>query len=223
MKRVIHPMIGFRFGRLVVVSESTEIKTRRRHWLCNCDCGRTAIVEGTCLRTGHTQSCGCLHRETTGRINFSHGRSRMPEYNIWAPMIQRCHNPEHPPYRNYGGRGIGVCERWRHSFVSFIDDVGLRPSSAHTIERVDNGGNYSCGHCQQCHRDRWSTNCLWSTRKDQARNTRRNRLLTLDGVTNSIAGWAEELGISSRTIRARLDVCGWDVEKTLRTPLKFKK
>lgn len=153
-------LMQHRFGRLVVLRLIGR-KSSATWWLCRCDCGKETPCRAGDLRNGHTQSCGCLLRDVLTVIKKKHGlKGRIPEYYVWQGMWQRCTNPRHTGYKNYGGRGIKVCERWR-SFASFLDDMGRRPHDKLTIERVDNWGNYE------------PTNCVWDTRKAQAANSRR--------------------------------------------------
>ena len=132
-----------------------------------------------------------------------------PEYPIWKQMRRRCSIPTHPKYHLYGARGIRVCDRWNDSFVAFYADMGPRPSPAHSIDRIDNNGHYT------------ANNCRWATRQQQGRNTRRNRLLTLDGRTMCVQDWSDETGIHTRTIRTRLDR-GWSIERALTTPARHR-
>lgn len=151
---------GQRFGRLTVLSLAGQAKDGRFRWLCRCDCGTYTIVRGPKLRSGRTQSCGCLKldRKGTKNPNFKHGLSFSPEWHSWDSMIQRCENLKHTSYKNYGARGIKVCDRW-HSFENFVSDMGRRPSG-HTLDRINNDGNYEPG------------NVKWSTPKEQAGNRR---------------------------------------------------
>lgn len=114
-----------------------------------------------------------------------------PEWEAWYQMIRRCEKSTHPNYARYGGRGIKVCERW-HRFESFIADMGPRPDASHTLDRVNNDGNYE------------PNNCRWATRKEQAINTSTNRLLTVNGRTLCVMEWSRVSGVSHRTIRSRL-------------------
>jgi hypothetical protein len=127
-----------------------------------------------------------------------------PEHLVWFNMLARCYNPEIPAYGNYGGRGITVCERWRNSFLAFLEDMGKRPAPRHTIERIDNDLGYS------------PENCTWATWKQQSRNGRRNRLITFCGRTKCLTDWATEIGISYQTLSFRLK--HWDLDKALTTP-----
>lgn len=159
------PMIGKRFGKLVVVAEQGVNGSRAKTWKCHCDCGKTAAVAGSKLRAGHTKSCGCLVIEKVSKLNFTHGLSSAPEYEVWQGMWARTSNPNHASYANYGGRGIKVCERWG-SFENFLADMGTRPEAVHgrySIERVNNDGNYE------------PSNCKWADSLEQARNKRKRK------------------------------------------------
>lgn len=185
------------FSRLTVLSPAEH-----RRWRCRCVCGRIAVVAGPSLVSGNTTSCGCRGRSVLGEATRTHGLRRTPEYRIWAGMIQRCTNSNNPNFKNWGGRGIAVCARWRHNFAAFHEDMGPRPSTMHTLERTNNDGPY----------DR--RNCVWATRKVQSRNHRHNRPLTLNGRTQLLTDWAVELKTSMSTICQRLRR-GWSVERAL--------
>lgn len=200
-----------RFGRIVVVAgpevrESDKGYTYR-YWDCLCDCGTRVSRSGASLLRGNSNSCGCLHVETARKVFLKHGKKSWPEYNVWNHMLQRCTNPRNRGYRNYGGRGIAVCDRWLNSFENFIADMGRRPSQELMLERKNNDGPY----CPE--------NCVWATRKEQNRNTRQNRLLTHAGMTLIITEWAEITGISYGTLATRLK-SGWSVDDALTRPLR---
>lgn len=135
----------------------------------SCTCG--VIVERRiyCVTRNQTRSCGCLKRETSARVGRArkiHGDgNKCPEHWAWAGMLGRCYNIKNKDYANYGGRGITVCDRWRHSYVAFLDDVGRKPSNKHSLDRIDNNGSYS------------PTNCRWATRTVQSRNRRTARAM----------------------------------------------
>lgn len=154
---------GRRFGQLVALEPAGQ-KERKFYWLCRCDCGKQVIVQGKKLRTGHTRSCGHL-RQDASRQRQTHGQARKgketPEYYTWKTMLSRCRSPTSNDWEYYGGRGIRVCDRW-HTFENFFADMGPRPDG-HSIERVNNDGNYE------------PTNCKWIPKAEQARNQRPKR------------------------------------------------
>lgn len=168
-------MVGRRFGRLVVVSERPYVQPngrKRLRWLCRCDCGTEATVDGNHLRAGRIQSCGCIVVDTNV-ARSTHGDTRgdyVPaEHSTWAMMINRCTNPRASDYRHYGGRGIKVCDRWLYgtctktAYECFLIDMGRKPTLKHTLDRIDNDGNYE------------PTNCRWATWTEQRRNQRRTK------------------------------------------------
>ncbi len=195
-------MIGDRYGRLKVILVKENPSNRARSYqVCKCDCGKTKAVRLDHLKAGKISSCGCFRHD----VLFKHGLRDTSEYHTWNGMLQRCDNPKNPAYRHYGGRGITVCERWRN-FLDFLADVGKKPSPDHELDRIDNSGNYEL------------RNTYWATRKEQMNNTRRNHLMTLDGVTKTLTEWAEFKGMKRRTLCARLDR-GWSDEDALRIPV----
>ncbi len=190
-----------RFGRLRVTSYvGINPDNNGAVWNVICDCGTVKMIASKNLRSSRgTQSCGCLQRERVGDRARTHGRSGSPEYRIWSAMIERCHNENNKHFKNYGGRGIIVCDRWRESFANFFADMGERPSTKLTIERKTNDGPYS------------PENCVWETRAKQSRNHRRNVSLTLCGRTQVITDWAKEIGISVQGLQSRI-AHGWSEE-----------
>jgi hypothetical protein len=138
-------------------------------------------------------------------VTDQHRLVKTPEYYAWAHMIERCENPRNPQWSDYGGRGIAVCARWRARFQNFLADVGPRPSPQHSIDRLENNGNYEPG------------NVAWRTRAEQNRNTRRTILLTYGGETLCAKDWAKRLGLcSGQVITWRLKH-GWSLEEALTT------
>jgi hypothetical protein len=165
-------LTGRRFGRLTAMWPSGSGlvgRQRKTFWLFACDCGKLHLSVMGNVSGGTTQSCGCLQREIRSSAHFKHGQAtsdeaRTTEYNTWCSMLGRCGNPKKKDWKNYGGRGIKVCERW-HSFENFFSDMGKKPNPRLTIERMDNDGNYEPG------------NCKWATYEEQAANRRKRKCL----------------------------------------------
>jgi len=180
---------GQTFGRLTAIG-AVAPRERRVKWFCICDCGSETVVMLRSLMSGNTVSCGCLKTERLASRNKTHGMSRTPEYRAYAHMVGRCTNPTDNHYQSYGGRGI---EMKYKSFEDFYDDVGLRTTPQHSIDRIDNDGNYERG------------NCKWSTSKEQHRNTSRTRMITFKGATRSMVEWSEVTGIEYEKLKWRLN------------------
>lgn len=189
---VVEP--GKRFGSLVVVrfDGGSGGTSRRRTWLCRCDCGvERLVLQGSLIRPGNTQQCRCWRKSNHGLC----GRKKQhPLHQTWRGMVARCHNPRSREYRDYGGRGIVVCAEWRSDFRQFIADMGPRPSSKHSIDRINVNGNYE------------PSNCRWATLKEQMRNTRVNRRLLVNGKRMVLSEAAEVLRVPR-----------WTIEKWLKT------
>jgi hypothetical protein len=151
-------LTGRRFNRLTVLGLASYSKRGYARWVCRCDCGVTKDFLGTNLKQGYSKSCGCLHRERVSR----HGQYHSREYRSWESMKQRCLNPNHPHYSDYGGRGIQICARWM-DFANFLADVGKRPPKT-SLERIDVNKGYD------------PANCRWATQKEQIANRRVRRI-----------------------------------------------
>jgi len=192
-------LIGDKFGRLTVVERVSNNSRGNSMWLCECHCGQTTVVAGSHLVNGHTNSCGCFHKDIMTRHGHSTGQIS-GTYKSWDHMIQRCTNRIYQQYKDYGGRGIVVCRRWL-KFENFLADMGERPEGR-SLDRIDNNGNY----CPE--------NCRWATRKEQQSNRRNNHVLTYGGKTQCITKWSDDIGIKVGTIQYRL-AAGWSVEEAL--------
>ena len=204
-------LTGQRFGRLTVISFSQYVDNgRRTSWLCQCDCGNTLEVPRRYLATGHKKSCGCLERDNF--FQKTHGKSKSKIYMAWGSMIERCYNPNNQAWKNYGGRGIQVCERWKKYFGEFYKDVGDRPKGL-TLDRKDNNKSYSCGKCEECLKNNWETNWRWTTRKIQCRNKRNSIIIEYNGIKKQINEWAELLGIKRDTLYVRIKYYGYSIEE----------
>jgi hypothetical protein len=200
-----------RFGRLTVMERIKNNNCGRTRWLCVCDCGSATAVIGKSLITGNTKSCGCLKLQVLGdhatRHGHARGRKPSPEYRTYSNMLMRCRLA----YKNYGGRGIAVCDRWRFGesgksgFACFLADMGPKPSPKHQLDRIDNDGNYELA------------NCRWATRFEQQNNKRTNHFITIRNRTMSIADWARELDFPDKELRALVDYGEKLLAKTERT------
>lgn len=204
---------GKKYGRLLVLSQADTVNKHVR-WNCRCDCGTLVTVRGESLRDGTSKSCGCLQRDMVrarGVAGGTHGEKRAgkcsPEYKTWTGIIGRCENRNARKWKDYGGRGIKVCSRWRNSFAAFLADMGRKSFPGASIDRINNDGDYEPG------------NCRWADRTTQCNNRRSSRRLTLDGKTMTVAQWGEALpSIGRLNIAARLHR-GWSPERALTEPL----
>lgn len=177
---------------------------------CNI-CGNNFESFITRVKNGYKTHCGCVTFKHRSAVNFKHGYSEKSEFGIWSNMKSRCFNEKNPAYHNYGGRGIKVCEEWlnENGFNNFINDMKERPSSKHSIDRLDNNGNYS------------KNNCTWATAKEQSLNRRQNRLITYNNITLPLCLMSDNYGLKSSVVSKRLKR-GWSIEKSLTTPLITK-
>ena len=198
-------LTGHKYGKLTVVSFSHKDQRNQHCWLCVCECGKTTAPCANSLRRGTTKSCGC------GRGSLAHGHSRRrqisPEFRSWLAMRGRCNKPKNNEYARYGGRGVTVCDRWQNSFESFIEDMGVKPTPKHSIERVDGNGNYD------------PENCRWVTPTAQARNRRSNVVVEWNGERKILIEWSEQVGIKYATLRRRIVELGWPINEAMTSPV----
>lgn len=160
MSRKLSIPAGERYGRLTVISETTGSDKRHRYFTCICDCGKGTTTKLNSMRSGNTQSCGCLSVERTTQLNRTHGQSNTRTHVRWRSMLTRATNPNITHAKSYTGRGIGVCERWL-TFENFLADMGECPPN-HSLDRIDNDQSYQPG------------NCRWATPQQQGRNRHRS-------------------------------------------------
>lgn len=173
-------------------------------WSCTCECGNVVVVAATHIKRGRVKSCGCLKVEF-GRNKATHRDTKSKEYTTWCAIKKRCLNPNDSAYKNYGGRGITICDRWRDSYEDFLSDVGRAPSKHYSIDRIDNSGNYEPG------------NVKWSTMLEQSLNRRNTKYLTYNGTTKTVRECSEATGIPAPTIYNRLRR-GWPDERLFDEP-----
>lgn len=203
----MHPPLDLanqRFGKLVALRVEGRHPAKGLLWLCSCDCGGSRVALAGKLSEGKARSCGCIQaapRQPRARV-----QNRNRERAAWNDMIRRCTVARSPDFANYGGRGITVCESWRKSFDAFLAEVGPRPSARHSIDRIDNDRGYEPG------------NCRWATAREQQRNRRNNRLVTIEGETLCVAAWADRFGAPLNDVFNRLRD-GWDPIRALTTPV----
>jgi hypothetical protein len=162
MSKKIEVKPNDRYGRLTIIKEIKQ-KNKRRCFLCRCDCGNKITVILKVLRNGNVKSCGCLRKEMMINRNITHDMSKYPEYKNYNAMKQRCMDKNQGSFKNYGGAGIKICQRWIVSFKNFYEDMGPKPGPNYSIERINNKGNYE------------PSNCKWASRSEQNYNQRKRR------------------------------------------------
>ena len=190
-----YSIVGKRFGKLVVLDlDHVSEKYHGTWWRCRCDCGKEVVVYRGGLTSGDNISCGCYHKEHTHDFAKTHGMTGTPLYSTWSGMVQRCTNPHAQNFDRYGGRGITICSEWRDNFQNFHDwAISNGYEEGLTIDRENNTLGYS------------PDNCRWVDKITQQNNTRRNKFITYNGETRSIAEWSRLLGVNHETLRYRVN------------------
>lgn len=200
-------LTGQRFGLLSVLA-FVEHRDKHSFWRCRCDCGKTTTIRSNSLRRGLSTSCGCRRTAHARAAKTTHGLTGAAEYRVWLHMKERCLNRNDKSFQRYGGRGIRVCERWL-SFDAFFADMGRRPSPRHSIDRVDNDGNYEAG------------NCRWATQEVQQRNRRDTIRVTVGEEALSLADACASLGAPYHRVRGRMHR-GWSFDRAVTEPAHFR-
>ncbi len=175
---------------------------KRRTAKFKCVCGKEFIDRIDKIAGGGSKGCGCRRGGITHRCTIG---NKTDEYKIWCKIKDRCKNKND---MRYGGRGIAICDRWLNSFENFLEDMDKRPSTLHSIERIDNNGNYE------------PSNCRWATKKEQARNRRSNVFITYNNETLCINEWAERSSINQMTFWSRIFRYKWSIEKAINHPIR---
>lgn len=199
-------LAGRRFGRLYVLDFAGRVVGKGyAYWNCVCDCGKNSVVTGDSLKCGRSRSCGCGIQEGLRKANITHGKSKTPEYRLWAGMLMRCYNEKEKAYRYYGALGVTVCDRWRRErgFENFLADMGQRPSSKHSIERKKNNIGYE------------PLNCRWATREEQANNKSSNIRVVLNLEPMSLSKACRQMDLPYRTIYSRMRRHGLSFEEAV--------
>lgn len=202
-------LTGKKFGRLTVLSfhhnktyKNGQIK---KYWLCKCECGNFKIIAGAELRNGNIRSCGCLHKEMISNLNKKHNKAGTRLYSIWQGMKTRCLNKKVNSYKNYGDRNITICNEWFdfENFYNWAMNNGYKDNL--TLDRIDNNNGYN------------PKNCKWRTYKQQANNTRKNKIITYNGKNHTLSEWAEIYNFKYMFLYDRLRL-GWSFEQAINTP-----
>lgn len=206
--------IGKTYGRLELLERLPGRKIGKRvrgQVLCLCKCGTKRAFPSEGVASGRAASCGCKRQDSLRALMTTHSMTGSPTYICWQSMIRRCHKKSDRAYPGYGGRGIRVCKRWRKSFENFFEDMGIRPSLKHSIDRKDNNGSYE------------PDNCRWATKTEQARNRRSNCFIEYDGEKRTFQEWCNKLGFIQGSLWKRIFQRGWSVEKAFTTPMRKMK
>lgn len=199
----IKDITGNVYGSLTVI-KFDYIKNHRTYWICKCVCGNHRSVY---LRNIKRQFTTCYCKRMKSRYRESVAKTK--EYYVWLHIKSRCYNENDKGYKNYGARGIIVCDEWLKSFSRFLLDMGIAPSKTHSVDRIDNSGNYQ------------PDNCRWATATEQQNNTRRNKLIEYNNQIKTLPNWCRDLNLSYATVRHRLFV-GWSVDDAFSYPISYQ-
>lgn len=193
---------GHKYNRLTAI-RFDHYKNNNSMWLFRCDCGTEKVIAVAQVRSLGTKSCGCYNKEVASKRFRKHGKTETKEYKTWSKMKARCSQENDASYERYGNRGIKVCDRWLESFQNFYDDMGDAPTPKHSIDRIDNDGDY----CPE--------NCRWATQEEQNNNYSRNMFIEIGGKKQSLRRWCTDLNISYSIAYQRIRVLSWTPEQAL--------
>lgn len=213
-------LINKKFGRWFVIEKDVQ---KRDYWICKCDCGTIRSVWQKNLLNKHSQSCGCISKEICSKrmtkLNTKHNLVNTKLYGVWHSMLQRCYYKRHQGYKNYGGRGIKVCDEWKNNFENFYkwaykngykEELQNYGKNKWTIDRIDVNKDYA------------PNNCRWITPLEQGNNKRNNRFITYQNKTMTLNQWSRYLGINRVTLSDRLK-SGWSIKDAFTKKVRILK
>lgn len=196
-------LTGHKYGKLTVLRIDTDIPGKKKKWLCKCECGNETIVSGSNLRDGHTKSCLKCGYESTKKAITKHGQSHTKLFYVWNSMKSRCENQKNKSYKDYGAKGISVCEEW-HDSVNFFE-WALRNGYKEGLEidRIDVNGNYE------------PSNCRWINRLENANNKTNNKYISHNGETKTLAEWSRFYDVNYKNL-SRLLIKGYSMNDAIK-------
>lgn len=202
--------IGKTFHYLTPIKDMGSVRYGKRNLnsvLCRCKCGTEKVYSLFVIKAERIKSCGCYRTENLKRIKTKHGLARHPLYFIWFSMISRCEKEYDPHYKQYGARGISVCNEWKNDFMVFYNwAISNGYKKGLENDRKDNNGNYS------------PLNCRFTTRRGNCRNKRDNRIITYNGMSKIFIEWCEYLDMPRSVLKDRINKLKWPIDKAFNTP-----
>ena len=187
----IDNIAGKKFNKLTAISFDSVSNSGNHKWLFSCECGNKKVILKSHAKSGHTKSCGCYNSDLTIKRNTKHNNckriGRSKAYSTWSSIKKRCYNFNQSNYERYGARGIKVCDKWVESFENFLEDMGEPPTAEHSIDRINNNGDYE------------PSNCKWSSVEEQANNKRNSIIITFNNKKQTLAQWCRELNLNYKS------------------------
>lgn len=200
-------------GKLIFLKDVENTTPRKALFMCPI-CSNQFTTDISRAKLNRVVSCGCYRKENSKKLHFKHGHAKnnkmSSEYVSWQRMIQRCQNLGYGNYQNYGGRGITVCDRWKNSFVSFLEDMKEKPFKNAQLDRINTDGDYE------------PNNCRWVSCKENSRNRKNNLVIEWNNQKKTLSEWSEVLNINKNTLRDRIYSTKWTLEEAMSTPLLKK-